>query len=157
MIDQTLPREAALVVNAHSRKGQDLFDQAQAGLEAAGIHIALAGHFHRTYAEAADRMVAPSGHSLIIQAGTATSTRLRNNEPQSFNWLHVRRYDQIELQVVVWDGSAFKRGSHIGYRMVSGHWAKREVADRVRPGQLSRTMLAGLREREASAPMQALR
>src|SRR6478609_2377444 len=43
----------------------------------AGVHIALAGHFHRTYAEAARKMVATAGNALVIQAGTATSTRLR--------------------------------------------------------------------------------
>src|SRR3546814_2967534 len=73
-------------------------DAVRAAAEA-GIHIALAGHFHRTYAEAADRMVAHAGGALVIQAGTATSTRLRNAEPQSFNWLHVHRHDEIELQV----------------------------------------------------------
>ena len=71
-------------------------DAVEAAAEA-GIHIALAGHFHRTYAEAAQKMVADAGGALVIQAGTATSTRLRNAEPQSFNWLHVHRNDRIEL------------------------------------------------------------
>jgi len=70
-------------------------DAVQAATEA-GIHIALAGHFHQTYAEAAEKMVAHAGGALVIQAGTATSTRLRNAEPQSFNWLHVHRHDEIE-------------------------------------------------------------
>lgn len=128
-------------------------DDAVRATSAAGVHIALAGHFHRTYAEAAEKMVAHAGRSLIIQAGTATSTRLRNNEPQSFNWLHVRRNDEIELQVVVWDGTAFLRGNHVEYRFAGGHWARREIADPARPGQLSATALAELREREAVAPM----
>jgi len=34
-----LPREAVLVVNAHSRRGQDLFDEATAKLEMAGIRL----------------------------------------------------------------------------------------------------------------------
>jgi len=38
-----LPREAALIVNAHSRKGQDLFAQAKAKLEQAGVRL-LAAH-----------------------------------------------------------------------------------------------------------------
>lgn len=37
--NRPVPREAALVVNAHSRKGQELFEQARAKLEAAGIRI----------------------------------------------------------------------------------------------------------------------
>jgi len=95
----------------------------------AGIHIALAGHFHRTYARAAQKMVEDAGSALIIQAGTATSTRLRNAEPQSFNWLHVHRHDRIELQVVVWDGAAFRRASHVEYACRFGGWQSWDVAD----------------------------
>lgn len=97
--------------------------------KAAGVHIALAGHFHRTYAEAAQKMVAHAGGALVIQAGTATSTRLRNAEPQSFNWLHVHRNDAIELQVIVWDGASFQRGHHIAYARTDGTWAGHEVVD----------------------------
>src|SRR3546814_19371282 len=39
-------------------------DAVRAAAEA-GIHIALAGHFHRTYAEAADRMVAHAGGAQV--------------------------------------------------------------------------------------------
>ncbi|HEY7810153.1 MAG TPA: diacylglycerol kinase family protein [Allosphingosinicella sp.] len=38
-----LPREAVLIVNAHSRRGQDLFDEATAKLEMAGIRL-IASH-----------------------------------------------------------------------------------------------------------------
>jgi 3',5'-cyclic AMP phosphodiesterase CpdA len=103
-------------------------DAVKAACEA-GVHLALAGHFHRTYAEAARKMVAHSGGALVIQAGTATSTRLRNNEPQSFNWLHVRRNNEMELQVIVWDGAAFRRASHVEYRHDGEAWAAREVVD----------------------------
>ena len=102
---------------------------------AAGIHIALAGHFHRTYAEAAQKMVANADGALVLQAGTATSTRLRNSEPQSFNWLHVHRNDRIELQVVVWDGASFQRGHHVEYRRDAEGWQAHELADpSARPG-----------------------
>ncbi|MFT3966128.1 MAG: metallophosphoesterase [Sphingobium sp.] len=105
-------------------------DDAVQAVKAAGIHVALAGHFHRTYAEAAYRMVENAGGALIVQAGTATSTRLRNAEPQSFNWLHVRHNDEIELQVIVWDGTAFRRAHHVEYRYGQGAWSAREVSDR---------------------------
>jgi 3',5'-cyclic AMP phosphodiesterase CpdA len=95
----------------------------------AGVHIALAGHFHRTYAEAARRMVETAGGSLVIQAGTATSTRLRNDELQSFNWIHVHRNDDIELQVIAWDGAAFNRGNHVRFARDGDSWTSREVAD----------------------------
>ena len=88
----------------------------------AGIHISLAGHFHRTYAEAARKMVAAAGPTLVIQAGTATSTRLRNQEPQSFNWLHVQPGNQMELQVIVWNGDEFRRASHVGFVLEGDEW-----------------------------------
>ncbi|GLV21592.1 phosphodiesterase [Sphingobium sp. TomMM35A] len=109
-------------------------DAVEAAAEA-GIHIALAGHFHRTYAESAQKMVADAGGALVIQAGTATSTRLRNAEPQSFNWLHVHRNDRIELQVIVWDGASFQRGHHVEYSRDADGWQARELADpSARPG-----------------------
>ncbi|BAV64482.1 metallophosphoesterase family protein [Sphingobium cloacae] len=104
-------------------------DDAVKAAREAGIHIALAGHFHRTYAQAARKMAEDAGGALVIQAGTATSTRLRNAEPQSFNWLHVHRHDRIELQVVTWDGAAFRRGDHVQYAFRFGGWQAWEVAD----------------------------
>lgn len=111
-------------------------DAVKAACEA-GVHLALAGHFHRTYAEAAQKMVAHSGGALVIQAGTATSTRLRNAEPQSFNWLHVRRNNEMELQVIVWDGAAFRRASHVEYRREDEEWTARELVDEAVVGEIS--------------------
>jgi hypothetical protein len=95
----------------------------------AGVHVALAGHFHRTYAESARKMVEKAGGALVIQAGTATSVRLRNNELQSFNWIHAHRNNDIELQVIAWDGSGFRRGSHIRFVYDGEQWLSRAVAD----------------------------
>jgi 3',5'-cyclic AMP phosphodiesterase CpdA len=88
----------------------------------AGVHVALAGHFHRTYAEAARKMVETAGGALVIQAGTATSTRLRNDELQSFNWIHAHRRNDIELQVIAWDGSGFRRGNHVRFGFDGETW-----------------------------------
>ena len=93
----------------------------------AGVHIAVAGHFHRTYAEAARKMVANAGSALVIQAGTATSTRLRNNELQSFNWIEAHRNNEIDLQVVAWDGERFNGGSHARYTFDGENWHSRPV------------------------------
>jgi hypothetical protein len=94
----------------------------------AGVHVALAGHFHRTYAEAARKMVETAGGALVIQAGTATSKRLRNNELQSFNWIHAHRHNDIELQVIAWDGTGFRRGSHVRYGHDGENWTSRTVS-----------------------------
>lgn len=94
----------------------------------AGIHVTLAGHFHRTYAEAASKMVAEVGSTLVIQAGTATSIRLRNQEPQSFNWLHVEQGNRMELQVIVWNGEDFQRASHVGFFLDGGQWHSEQLS-----------------------------
>lgn len=88
----------------------------------AGVNLALAGHFHRTYAESARKMAEKAGSSIVIQAGTATSTRLRNAEPQSFNWLHVERHDRFALQVIAWDGASFQSGSEVHFEHDGVEW-----------------------------------
>ncbi|MEA3035613.1 MAG: hypothetical protein QOH04_1378 [Sphingomonadales bacterium] len=95
----------------------------------AGVHIALAGHFHRTYAAAARKMVERAGGALVIQAGTATSVRLRGSELQSFNWIHAHRNNDIELQVIAWDGEAFRRGSHVRFTYEDETWSSRTIVD----------------------------
>lgn len=92
-----------------------------------GVHIALAGHFHRTYAESARKMVEYAGSTLVVQAGTATSTRLRNNELQSFNWIHAHRNDEVELQVVVWNGAGFERGNHERFIHNGKNWTAQAI------------------------------
>lgn len=104
-------------------------EDAVAAVCKAGVHIALAGHFHRTYAEAARKMVENAGSALVIQAGTATSTRLRNAELQSFNWIHTHRNNEIELQVIAWDGSGFRRGNPIRYTFDGENWGSRPVVE----------------------------
>lgn len=95
----------------------------------AGVHLALAGHFHRTYAEAILKMVESTGSVLVMQAGTATSTRLRNNEFQSFNWIHAHRYDEVELQVIAWDGNEFRRGGHERFSHDGDIWASQPIEE----------------------------
>ena len=102
---------------------------------AAGVHIALAGHFHRTYAEAASRMVETTGTALVIQAGT-TSTRLRNDEPQSFNWLHVAD-QEVALQVIAWDGASFRDGNESRFRF-DGGWTPAEEPGVARAANIAR-------------------
>jgi 3',5'-cyclic AMP phosphodiesterase CpdA len=75
----------------------------------AGVDMMLAGHFHRTYASSARDMVENAGPTLVIQAGTATSTRLRGGEQQSFNWIEAEPA-AVKLQVYAWEGSGFVPG-----------------------------------------------
>lgn len=104
-------------------------DDAVEGASDAGVHIALAGHFHQTFAEAPGKMVEKSGPILVIQAGTATSTRLRNDQPQSFNWLDLRQPNTLTLKVIVWDGASFVDGNERRYRLEHGGWETVEPAE----------------------------
>ena len=99
----------------------------------AGVHVALAGHFHRTYAAAARKMVEAAGGALVIQAGTATSVRLRNDEPQSFNFVHAHRNNDIEVQIVAWNGARFDRGSHVRFTYDKECWSSATILDGEQP------------------------
>lgn len=94
----------------------------------AGVHILLAGHFHRSFSGSAREMVKKAGPALVIQAGTATSTRLRAGEAQSFNLVHARRNDEVDLQVVEWDGRAFQGGGHARFTYDGEKWHSRPAA-----------------------------
>jgi len=94
----------------------------------AGVHILLAGHFHRSFTQSARKMVKNAGPALVIQAGTATSIRMREGETQSFNLIHAEHNDAVEVQVIGWDGTAFQRGSRACYRFEGEHWEAKEPA-----------------------------
>ena len=94
----------------------------------AGVHILLAGHFHRSYTASARKMVKNAGPALVIQAGTATSVRLRHGERQSFNLIHARRNDRIEVRVIGWDGAAFRAGSEACYGFDGENWQAEAAA-----------------------------
>jgi len=104
--------------------------EALAAIAEAGVHILLAGHFHRSFTESARRMVKNAGPALVIQAGTATSTRLRHGESQSFNLIHAARNDRVEVQVVAWDGAAFESGSRARFAFDGENW-QAETAEAV--------------------------
>ena len=65
-----LPREAVLIVNVFSRKGEALFDPAREKLEAAGVHL-IAAHAVRDPARLQDtvREAVNSGAPMVIVGG----------------------------------------------------------------------------------------
>ncbi len=94
----------------------------------AGVHLLLAGHFHRTFSGSARQMVKNAGPALVIQAGTATSTRLRAEEAQSFNLITAHRNDEVDLQVIEWNGGAFTGRGHARFSFDGDNWHSRPVA-----------------------------
>ena len=114
-----LPRRLLAALTARRDLGRH--EEAVKAVCEAGVHIALAGHFHRTYAEAARKMVHNAGGALVIQAGTATSVRLRNNELQSFNWIEAHK-GKVAIEVQAWDGARFVAGQPASYSYDGEHW-----------------------------------
>jgi 3',5'-cyclic AMP phosphodiesterase CpdA len=87
----------------------------------AGVDILLAGHFHRSYSASAREMVETAGPALVVQAGTATSTRLRGGEQQSFNWIELAK-DKLDLQVFRWSETRFDPGRLTSFRYDGENW-----------------------------------
>lgn len=94
----------------------------------AGVHLLLAGHYHRAYFRSAREMVETAGPELVIQAGTATSTRLRGDERQSFNWIDVPRPGEIDLTVCQWNGSGFAPGDPARFTFDGRTWRQEFAA-----------------------------
>ena len=86
----------------------------------AGVDILLAGHNHRASTHNARDLATRAGPALVIQAGTATSTRLRDEE-QSFNQIDIEGEDVV-LTVQKWGESGFVAGDAQGYRREGDHW-----------------------------------
>ena len=93
----------------------------------AGVDVLLAGHNHRASTNSARDLATRAGPALVIQAGTATSTRLRDEE-QSFNRIDIAG-GRVTLTVQSWAGEGFVSGDEQSYARDGGHWrlAKRPV------------------------------
>ena len=88
-----------------------LMDDHELALDAiaeAGVDLLLAGHNHRASVNDAASLVKGAGKALVIQAGTATSTRTRD-ELQSFNRIEIDG-SGVKVTIQAWDGSQFVSG-----------------------------------------------
>jgi 3',5'-cyclic AMP phosphodiesterase CpdA len=89
-------------------------------IEESGVDLLLAGHAHHASSQDASDFVTRAGGVLVVQAGTATSTRVREQE-QSFNVIDL---DDGLLTVTIhaWTGSAFEAADAQPYKLRDGHW-----------------------------------
>jgi 3',5'-cyclic AMP phosphodiesterase CpdA len=86
----------------------------------AGVDMLLAGHNHDASVHSARDLVTRAGPALVVQAGTATSTRVRDQQ-QSFNAIEA---DGALVTVVVesWNGSDFTAQDAQRYEREGDEW-----------------------------------
>ena len=86
----------------------------------AGVDLLLAGHNHQASIHNARDLVTRAGAALVVQAGTATSTRLRDQE-QSFNRIEIAG-TAVTVTVETWSGSAFSEQDAQRFEREGDHW-----------------------------------
>jgi len=89
-------------------------------VEESGVDMLLAGHNHHASSHDASDLVTRAGGVLVVQAGTATSTRVREQE-QSFNTIDIGD-GSATITVHAWNGSAFRPTAPRRYGMHDGRW-----------------------------------
>lgn len=87
---------------------------------ALGVDVLLAGHNHRASHQDSADFVTRSTGALVIQAGTATSTRVRG-EHQSFNKIAIDG-DHVEVTLVGWHHTHFEDGDPARFMRQDGRW-----------------------------------
>ena len=87
-----------------------------------GVDLLLAGHNHRASQQDSADFVTKSTGALVIQAGTATSTRVRG-ENQSFNRIIVNG-ENVEVTLIGWHGEDFRDEDPARFTRKDGRWVK---------------------------------
>jgi len=99
-----------------ARKAMQLFSRC-------GADILLSGHLHESHAsDTRLRYKIEDFAALVVQAGTATSTRGRG-EANSFNVLRIE-HPRVRVERFAWDGSGFAPQDTAAYEHGSDGWRK---------------------------------
>ena len=109
--------------------GHHPFDDpvAVAQMITAGADVFLTGHLHVTYAgHTAERYDVGGRSAIVVEAGTATSTRMRG-EANAFNRLTIER-DQVVVESLEWQATAqtFAVGDTTRFHRTPAGWATAE-------------------------------
>jgi len=86
----------------------------------AGVDMLLAGHNHQASIHSARDLVTRAGPALVIQAGTATSTRVRE-QPQSFNRIETGE-NRATVAVFAWKDDEFALEDTQRFEQQGDHW-----------------------------------
>jgi 3',5'-cyclic AMP phosphodiesterase CpdA len=86
----------------------------------AGVDLLLAGHNHQASIHSARDLATRAGPALVVQAGTATSHRLREQE-QSFNRIDIDG-ERVTVTVETWAGDGYRADNAQRYVREGDHW-----------------------------------
>ena len=89
-------------------------------IEQSGVDMLLAGHAHHASSQDAGDIVTRAGGVLVVQAGTATSTRVREQE-QSFNVIDIAA-GSVAITVHAWKDDDFRPSDAQKYEWHDGRW-----------------------------------
>ena len=96
-------------------------------VEESGVDMLLAGHNHHASSQDASELVTRAGGVLVVQAGTATSTRVREQE-QSFNTIDISDA-WVTITVNAWNGKDFRAKDARRYQWQDGKWLLRAAPE----------------------------
>src|SRR5574338_1023249 len=96
-------------------------------IEQAGVDLLLAGHAHHASVLDASDLVTRAGGALVIQAGTATSTRVRE-QSQSFNVIDVED-GRVTMTVECWCEEGFRPLDAKAFEYHDGRWRILKAAE----------------------------
>jgi 3',5'-cyclic AMP phosphodiesterase CpdA len=117
----------ALEVDGEVERAIGRQEMALDAVEESGVDMVLAGHNHHASSQDASDLVTRAGGVLVVQAGTATSTRVRQQE-QSFNTIDIEERSAA-ITVHSWNGDDFLAGDAQSYEGREGRWKLRKVAE----------------------------
>jgi 3',5'-cyclic AMP phosphodiesterase CpdA len=110
----------------HARPGPEAVEQ----LACEGIDVFLTGHLHVTFAGPTAKRYNVGGRSaIVVEAGTATSTRMRG-EPNAFNVLRIDR-ETIVVEQLVWQAQSaiFAKGEVQRFTHSADGWTPLRLDD----------------------------
>ena len=131
-LDTGAPDVVKIIVTHHpfdvpaGYQDQDIVGRARLAIQtfaACGVDLLLAGHLHVTYlGHTATRYKLGGYSALIVQAGTATSTRVRG-EANTFNVIRIA-WPHITVECLAWQPSrgAFVAAASDSFRQTSSGW-----------------------------------